>query len=158
MYNCAIAQNCTLCSLCPAPLQNQIAQLRKLVARVCRSLVHAHWTICLRNCATLTKPKQRPLALTASLSRHNTAHNIAHLQQLRICAIFYHQDTDCAMHELNLSKLNLSKLNLSKSSVLLANCAIAQLAKATGEARAHEGLWGPIYFGAKGGAPFWRAS
>ena len=79
MYNCAIAQNCTLCSLCPAPLQNQIAQLRKLVARVCRSLVHAHWTICLRNCATLTKPKQRPLALTASLSRHNTA------QQLRIC-------------------------------------------------------------------------
>ena len=62
------------------------------------------------------------------------------------------------MHELNLSKLILSKLNLSKSSVLLANCAIAQLAKATGEARAHEGLWGPINFGAKGGAPFWRAS
>ena len=131
MYNCAIAQNCTLCSLCPAPLQNQIAQLRKLVARVCRSLVHAHWTICLRNCATLTKPKQRPLALTASLSRHNTA------QQLRICnnCAFAQFSTTRTQTVLCMSLICLSSICLSSicQSLLfcwpiaqLRNCAIGQ--------------------------------
>ena len=161
MYNCAIAKLHSLLFVCPAPLQNQIAQLRKLVARVCRSLlVHAHWTICLRNCATPTKPKQRPLALTASLSRHN--YNTA--QQLRICnnCAFAQFSTTRTQTVLCMSLICLSSICLSSICQSLLFCwPIAQLRnwpKQLERQGPTEGLWGPIYFGAKGGAPFWRAS